>query len=100
MHVQNRGRDTMRVSGRFAHQRQGRIARRVNFADYAAKIELEIGFELEGKLLHALVVGKAMHLQGFDSAVARAQERALKQDRAHAVTLPGLLDAESSLTLA
>src|SRR5262245_61209418 len=100
MHVEKRARDTVRIGGCFAHERQRRIAWRVDFADHAAEIEPEIRLELAGELLHALVFDKAMHLQRFDSAIARTEERAFKQDGADTMALPGLFDAEGCLALA
>src|SRR5262249_62421813 len=99
MHVEKRVRDAVRVGGCFAHQRQRRITWRVDFTDHAAEIESEIGFELAGELLHALVIDEAMHLQCFEAAIARTQERAFKQDGADTMALPGLLDTEGSLAL-
>src|SRR5581483_5128632 len=74
--------------------------RRVDFSDHAAEIERQVGFELARELLHALVFGKAMHLQPLDAAVARGEERALEERRADPVALPRLLDAEGGFRLA
>src|SRR5690242_5088760 len=100
MHVEKRVRNALRIGGCFAHQRQWRIAWRVDFANHAAEIEPQIGLELAGELLHALIVDKAMHLQSLDPAIARAQKRAFKQDGADTMALPGLLDAEGGFALA
>ena len=72
----------------------------VDLADDAAEIEAELGVELARELLHALVVGQTGHVQEFDAAVARREQRALEQRRADAVALPGLLDREGGFRLA
>src|SRR5512143_1678975 len=89
----------MRISNHFAHQRQHGKARWVDLADNAAEIELEAGFEFSGQLLHASIVGKAVHLKQLDATIARAQERTLEQQGADAMALPGHLDAESGFAL-
>ena len=71
----------------------------IDLADHAAEIEREFGVELARQLLHAPIVGEAMHVQGVDAAVARGEQRALEQHGADAVALPGLLDAESGFRL-
>ena len=71
----------------------------VDLADHAAEIEGQPGLELARQLLHAPVVGQAVHAQQFDAAVARGQQRALQQHGADAVALPFLLDAEGGFRL-
>jgi len=88
----------MGVGHSLPHQRQRGVMRRVDFADHAAEIKFEIGFELAGKLLHAAVVDQAMHLQGLHAAVARAQQGPFEQHRADAMALPWLLDAEGGFS--
>ncbi len=67
---------------------------RRDLADDASEIEAQLGVELAGKLLHALVIGKARHMQELDAAVAGGEQRSLEQGRADAVALPRPLDRE------
>jgi len=85
----------MGIGDHLTYQRQQGETRGIDFSDHAAEIELEIGFKLAGQLLHTPVVGETMHAQHFDPTIARAQKRALEQDRANPMTLPRQLDAES-----
>jgi len=100
LHVENCVRDTVRIDDGFTQKRHGGVTRRIDFTDHAPEIEFEIGFELAGELLHALIVGEAMHLQRFDAAIACTQQRSLEQHRPDTVTLPGLFDAERGFALA
>jgi len=52
------------------------------------------------QLLHAPIVGEAVHFQMRNAAVACAEQRALEQLGADAMALPGLLNAEGGLALA
>ena len=61
--VEDRGGDAVTVGHRLAHQRQGRRARRIDFADHAAEIERQLGVEFARQLLHAPVIGEAIHVQ-------------------------------------
>src|SRR5690348_5520248 len=90
----------MRIGNVFAHQRQRRRTRLIDFTHHAAEIEFEIGFEFAGELLHAFIVREAVHLQELDAAIARTQKGALKQHRADSVALPWLLDAEGGFSFA
>ncbi|HET9413220.1 MAG TPA: hypothetical protein VFO74_03745 [Pseudolabrys sp.] len=90
----------MGIGDHLARQRQQGETRGIDFPNHAAEIELEIGFKLARQLLHAPVVGETVHPQQFDPTIARTQKRALEQDGANAMTLPGQLDAESGFTLA
>src|SRR5262249_37205296 len=84
----------MRVGNRFTHQRQRRIAWRINFADHAPEVEFEISVELACKLLHAAVVSESVRVQWLGPAIARAKERSFEESCPHPSTLPRLSDAE------
>jgi hypothetical protein len=90
----------MAVGHEFAHHRQRRRPRRCDFADDAAEIERQLGVELARKLLHALVIGEARHVQQPDAAIARGEQRAAEQRRTDAMALPRLLHAQRRLRLA
>src|SRR6185437_6419966 len=94
LHLEHRGGDAVTVGSGLAHQREQRRAWRIDLADHAAEIELEAGVELAGQLLHAPVLGEAIHAQQLHAAIARGQQRALQQFGPDAEALPGLLDAE------
>src|SRR5262249_12734561 len=64
------------------------------------KSKLSSASYLRASCCIALVVGETCHVQKFEAAIARREQRALEQQRADAVTLPWLLDRERRLGLA
>ena len=94
LNVEHGGREAVAVGQQFAQQGKRRGTQRRDLADDAGEIEAQLGVELARKLLHALVVGKARHVQELDAAVAGGEQRSLEQRRADAVALPGPLDRE------
>src|ERR1044072_5038402 len=90
----------MRIDDGLTHKGHGSVTRLVDFTDHAPEIELEVRFELAGKLLHPLVVREAVHLQRLDAAIASAQKGPFEQHSTDPVTLPRLLDAERRFALA
>src|SRR5262245_31530812 len=99
LHVEHGRSEAVSVGKYLAHQRERGQPGGGNLAYHAREVEAQLGLVLAGELLHALVVGEARHVQEFDAAVARGEQRALEQHGAYAVALPRLLDGEGGLRL-
>jgi hypothetical protein len=94
------GGEALTVDHQFLHDRQRGRMGILYLADHRAEIEGELGLELAGELLHALVLHEAAYVQELDAAVARDEQAAFKQRRSDTQALPRLLDAEGGLGLA